>query len=422
MKYIVFLPLAILSSVALAQDSVDSGDTAWILTSTALVLLMTLPGLALFYAGLVNYKNIASVLMHCFCIAALMSLLWALIGYSLAFSGTGAFIGNLDRFALSGIGDSLSGSLPESAFATFQMTFAIITPALIVGAYVERMKFSAVLLFSSLWLLAVYVPVTHWIWGGGFLQELGIYDFAGGLVVHATAGTAAIVLALRLGARKTFGKDLQTPVSPVLTAIGACLLWVGWFGFNGGSALAANGQAAMAILVTHLAAASGALVWILIEWIRYKNTSLVAATTGMVAGLATVTPASGFIGVPGAFILGLMGGIVCYYAVPLIRIKLKIDDSLDVFAVHGVGGVLGILLVALLATDAFDGNGLPEHATVSSQFLVQALGVLVVIAWTAIVSFVIVFITEKLVGLRVSSEQESEGLDIAEHRERAFDL
>ncbi|MEL0143020.1 MAG: ammonium transporter, partial [Alphaproteobacteria bacterium] len=318
--------------------AIDSGDTAWILTATALVLMMTLPGLALFYAGLVQAKNVVSVLMHHFALACLLSVLWVVAGYSLAFSGDGAWVGDLSNLFMSGLGfDNVSGSIPESVFAAFQMTFAIITPALIIGAYVERMKFAAILWFSALWLLVVYAPVTHWVWGGGIMAAWGVMDFAGGIVVHATAGSAALVCALVVGKRRNFPQSLHPPHSPILTMIGASMLWIGWFGFNGGSALAAGNGAGMALLVTHIAAATAALVWMFIEWLRFGRPSLVGIVTGMVAGLATVTPASGFIGVPGGLILGLAGGVACYIAVDILRVRMKIDDSLDVFAVHGVG-------------------------------------------------------------------------------------
>jgi Amt family ammonium transporter len=405
----------------LAFANVDSGDTAWILTSTALVLFMTLPGLALFYAGLVQPKNIVSVLMHHFAIVCLCSVLWVVAGYSLAFSGEGAYIGDFDQLLMTGITiDSLFGSIPESLFAIFQMTFAVITPALIIGAYVERIRFSAVLIFSGLWLLVVYAPVTHWVWGGGFMSVMGVMDFAGGIVVHATAGTAALVAALVIGKRRGFPSSIQPPHSPVLTMIGACMLWVGWFGFNGGSALAAGQNAAMAILVTHISAAVASLVWMVIEWKKFGRPSVVGIVTGMVAGLATVTPASGFIGVPGGIILGLAGGYVCYLAVDIIRSRLKIDDSLDVFAVHGVGGIIGSLLVAILATDMFSGAGLAEGATVLGQFGVQALAIIITIFWTAVASFVIFKIASVFGGLRVDEEQEIEGLDLSQHGERGY--
>ena len=402
-------------------SGVDSGDTAWILTATALVLFMTLPGLALFYAGLVQPKNIVSVLMHHFAIACLMSVLWVVAGYSLAFSGDGAYIGDLGNLFMSAITiDSLSGTIPESLFGAFQMTFAVITPALIIGAYVERIRFSAVLIFSGLWLLVVYAPVTHWVWGGGFMAAMGVMDFAGGIVVHATAGTAALVAAVVIGRRRNFPSSVQPPHSPVLTMIGACMLWVGWFGFNGGSALAAGGGAGMALLVTHISTAVASLVWMVIEWKKFGRPSLVGIATGMVAGLATVTPASGFIGVPGGIILGLVGGYFCYVAVDVIRNRLKIDDSLDVFAVHGVGGILGSLLVAVLATDTFSGLGLADGVSVASQFSVQAICVAITVIWTAIASYVILKIAGVFGGLRVTDDEEVEGLDIAQHGERGY--
>ena len=405
----------------LAFASVDTGDTAWILTATALVLFMTLPGLALFYAGLVQPKNIVSVLMHHFAIACLMSVLWVVAGYSLAFSGDRAYLGDLGNLFMSAITiDSLSGTIPESLFGAFQMTFAVITPALIIGAYVERIRFSAVLIFSGLWLLVVYAPVTHWVWGGGFMAAMGVMDFAGGIVVHATAGTAALVAAVVIGRRRNFPASVQPPHSPVLTMVGACMLWVGWFGFNGGSALAAGQGAAMALLVTHISAAVASLVWMVIEWKKFGRPSLVGIATGMVAGLATVTPASGFIGVPGGIILGLVGGYFCYVAVDIIRNRLNIDDSLDVFAVHGVGGILGSLLVAVLATDTFSGLGLAEGMSITSQLSVQAISVGITVIWTAIASYVILKIAGVFGGLRVSDDDEVEGLDIAQHGERGY--
>ena len=409
------------SPVFAADSAIDSGDTAWILTATALVLLMTLPGLALFYAGLVQSKNIVSVLMHHFAIAALMSVLWVIAGYSLAFSGDGAWVGDLANSFMSKITlDSASGTIPESVFAAFQMTFAIITPALIIGAYVERMKFAAILLFSAVWLLTVYAPVTHWVWGGGIMAEWGVLDFAGGIVVHATAGTAALVCALVVGKRRSFPTSVQPPHSPVLTMIGASMLWIGWFGFNGGSALGAGNSAGMALLVTHIAAATASLVWMFIEWFRFGRPSLVGIVTGMVAGLASVTPASGFIGVPGGLILGLAGGVACYVAVDLIRVRLKIDDSLDVFAVHGVGGILGSLLVAYLALPAFGGLGLADGVTAGSQFMVQLASVAITVLWTGIASYVILKVIGAVIGLRVDQQDEIEGLDLSQHGERGY--
>ncbi|MDB4857667.1 ammonium transporter [Alphaproteobacteria bacterium] len=409
------------SPVFAADSAIDSGDTAWILTATALVLLMTLPGLALFYAGLVQSKNIVSVLMHHFAIAALMSVLWVIAGYSLAFSGDGAWVGDLANSFMSNITlDSASGTIPESVFAAFQMTFAIITPALIIGAYVERMKFAAILLFSAIWLLTVYAPVTHWVWGGGIMAEWGVLDFAGGIVVHATAGTAALVCALIVGKRRSFPNSVQPPHSPVLTMIGASMLWIGWFGFNGGSALGAGNSAGMALLVTHIAAATASLVWMFIEWFRFGRPSLVGIVTGMVAGLATVTPASGFIGIPGGLILGLAGGVACYVAVDLIRVRLKIDDSLDVFAVHGVGGILGSLLVAYLALPVFGGLGLADGVTAGSQFMVQLASVAITVLWTGIGSYVILKVIGAVIGLRVDQQDEIEGLDLSQHGERGY--
>jgi Amt family ammonium transporter len=422
-------PLALVALFAVAMPhtafantaAIDSGDTAWILTATALVLMMTLPGLALFYAGLVQAKNVVSVLMHHFALACLLSVLWVVAGYSLAFSGDGAWVGDLGNLFMSGLGfDNVSGSIPESVFAAFQMTFAIITPALIIGAYVERMKFAAILWFSALWLLVVYAPVTHWVWGGGIMAAWGVMDFAGGIVVHATAGSAALVCALVVGKRRNFPQSLHPPHSPILTMIGASMLWIGWFGFNGGSALAAGNGAGMALLVTHIAAATAALVWMVIEWLRFGRPSLVGIVTGMVAGLATVTPASGFIGVPGGLILGLAGGVACYIAVDILRVRMKIDDSLDVFAVHGVGGILGSLLVAWLALPAFGGLGLADGISATSQFGVQLLSVAITIGWTVIASYVILRVISVVIGLRVDQQDEIEGLDLSQHGERGY--
>tara|TARA_B100000287_G_scaffold221506_1_gene208908 strand:+ start:2657 stop:3994 length:1338 start_codon:yes stop_codon:yes gene_type:complete len=412
--FLVFLP-----KIAFAE--VNSGDTSWILTSTALVLFMTLPGLALFYTGLVQSKNAISVLMHHFAIACIASILWVIIGYSLAFSEGNQWIGSLNNIFLKSLSyNDLSSSIPESTFISFQMTFAIITPALMIGAFVERMKFLAVIIFLSLWLIVVYAPVTHWVWGGGILSKWGVMDFAGGLVVHATAGVGALVTAMVIGSRKQFPKSINPPHSPVLTMIGACMLWVGWFGFNGGSALTAGTNAGMAILVTHISAAAASIVWMIIEWIRFGKPSLVGMVTGMVAGLATITPASGFVGVPGGLILGISGGALCYLAVDLIRGKLKIDDSLDVFAVHGVGGILGSLLVAVLALESFSGTGLSDGQTASGQFLVQFFGVLVVVVWTFVLTYLVLKITSLFSPLRVDEDEEIEGLDLRSHGERSY--
>ena len=354
----------------------DTGNTAWILISTALVLFMTLPGLALFYGGLVKSKNILSVLMQCIAIACLASLIWLAVGYSLAFSEGNQWVGGLKNSFFSGIErSSLSGDIPESVFFMFQMTFAIITPALMVGAYVERIKFSAVLLFSGLWLVVVYAPVTHWIWGGGWLAEMGILDYAGGLVVHLTAGISALVLAAALGPRKGFPDQVDPPHNPALVMIGASMLWVGWFGFNAGSALAANEDAGMAMLVTHVSAATASLVWMFIDWLKFGKPTLVGLVTGTIAGLASITPASGFVGPIGALIIGGSAGIICYVLVSFVKNTLKVDDSLDVFAVHGAGGVLGILLVSFLTDSNIGGAGYADGMSASSQFNVQLIGV-----------------------------------------------
>ena len=407
--------LALSPVTAFAQDAtVNAGDTAWILTATALVLFMSLPGLALFYGGLVRAKNYLSVLMKVYAIAALASIVWVVAGYSIAFGDGGKWWGGLDNFLLLDLGrDAVSGTIPESVFLAFQMTFAIITPALIVGAFVERVKFLPVLIFTTLWLLVVYAPVAHWIWGGGWLADKGVVDFAGGLVVHATAGVSALVYVFMLGSRKGFPNELAVPHRPAIVMIGASMLWVGWFGFNGGSQLAADGGAGMALLVTHIAAAVGTLSWIVLEAISNKKATLVGAATGTIAGLATVTPAAGVLGPAGALIIGLAGGVICYFAVNLIRVKLKFDDSLDVFAVHGVGGMLGILLLPFLSAKALGGTG-------DGEFLTQLTGTLAVVAWSLIASFVILLILKVTLGLRVTEEQEVEGLDVSLHGESAY--
>ena len=417
--YLLFAFLFILApSPVFAEEAAVSGaNTAWILTSTALVLFMTLPGLALFYAGLVRAENVLSVLMHCFSIACLMSILWVVCAYSIAFGDGGAaneWYGGFGKAFLAGVGlDAVSGDLPESLFMMFQMTFAIITPALIVGAYVERIKFSAVLLFSGIWLVLVYAPVTHWVWGGGWLADLGVMDFAGGLVVHTTAGLTALVLAVMLGSRKGFPGEVRPPHNPGITMIGAAMLWVGWFGFNAGSALAADANAAMAMTATHIAAATASLTWMAVEWIKYGKPSLVGIVTGMVAGLATITPASGFVGPVGALAIGFAAGLVCSQALTFIKQAVKIDDSLDVFAVHGVGGVLGILLTAVFAVPKFGGLGLAAGVTMLDQLWVQLVGVVAVVGWTLILSIVIAIVLKVTVGLRVSDQEETEGLGVA---------
>ena len=395
-------------------DTLNSGDTAWILTATALVLFMSLPGLALFYGGLVRAKNYLSVLMKVYAIAALASIVWVVAGYSIAFGDGNAWWGGLGNLFLGGLErDAVSGTIPESVFVAFQMTFAVITPGLIVGAFVERVKFLPVLLFTVLWLLFVYAPVTHWIWGGGFLADKGVIDFAGGLVVHATAGISALVYVLLLGKRKSFPNDLPPPHRPGIVMMGAAMLWVGWFGFNGGSQLAADGGAGMALLVTHIAASVATLVWIALEAISNRKPTLVGAATGTIAGLATVTPAAGVLGPGGALLMGLAGGLICYAAVNLIRVRLKIDDSLDVFAVHGVGGITGILLLPFLSAAALGGTG-------DGNFGVQLTGTIAVVVWSAIASAIILLVLKAIFGLRVTDEQETEGLDTSLHGETAY--
>jgi len=401
----------------------DSGNTAWILTSTALVLFMTMPGLALFYGGLVRSQNILSVLMQCFAIACLASFAWLFMAYSIAFSEGSPYFGDLSQMFLMNMArDSLSGDIPESAFFMFQMTFAIITPALIVGAYPERIKFSFVIAFSFLWILFVYAPVTHWIWGGGWLAQLGVLDFAGGLVVHLTAGTTALILAFLLGPREGFPNQIKPPHNPGLTMMGACMLWVGWFGFNGGSALAANQDAGMAILVTHISASVASLVWMFIEWIKFGKPSLVGIVTGSIAGLASITPASGFVGPLGAVIIGFVSGYLCYVAVGYVKNALKIDDSLDVFAVHGLGGTLGILLLPFLIGADFGGVGLSEGQTIMSFFSVQLTGTISVLLFTAFVTIILALVLRSSLGLRVDDDQIEEGLDLSSHGQSGYKL
>ncbi|MBU93951.1 MAG: ammonia channel protein [Chloroflexi bacterium] len=396
----------------------DTGDTSWILTSTALVLFMTLPGLALFYGGLVNSKNVISVLMHCIVIACLASILWLVIAYSLAFSDGNPLIGGLSNIFLSDVGkDTLSGTIPETLFFMFQMTFAIITPALIIGAYVERIKFSAVLIFSTLWLIIIYAPITHWIWGGGWLAEQNIMDFAGGLVVHLTAGASALVLAVILGRRKNFPDKISAPHNPSMVMIGASMLWVGWFGFNAGSALAADVNAGMAMLVTHISAATASLVWMTIDWIKSGKPTMIGLVTGTIAGLASITPASGFVGPMGALIIGICAGSVCYLIVNVVKNTFNIDDSLDVFAVHGVGGIIGTILVAFLAHDSLGGAGYASGMDAISQLVTQLTGVVSVLVWSVVGTIVIALIIKKTTGLRVDSKEEDQGLDISAHGE-----
>ena len=400
----------------------NSGDTAWILTSTALVLFMTLPGLALFYGGLVRAKNVLSVMAQCVAIACLVSVLWLAVGYTLVFSGTGPLIGDLAKAFLAVPRGALHGTIPESAFFMFQGAFAIITPALIVGAYVERIRFPAVLLFSGLWLLVVYVPVAHWVWGGGWLAQRGVMDYAGGLVVHATAGASALLAAAMIGRRDGFPKELHPPHSPGLTMMGAGMLWVGWYGFNGGSALAAGADAAMALTVTHLSASAAGLVWAFLEWRKFGRPSMVGLVTGVVGGLATVTPASGYVGPIGGLILGAAASVVCFYAVEVVKHRWKIDDSLDVFAVHGVGGILGSLLVAVLAHPALGGVGYGMVGSMAGQAMVQVEGVVSVVAWSAAATFVLLLVTKRLTGLRARDEDIDDGLDLSTHGERSLSI
>ncbi len=401
--------------------TISSGDSAWLLTSTALVLFMTLPGLALFYAGLVRSKNVLSVLMQCFAITCIASLFWLVIGYSLAFGDGGmlnAYIGPFNLM-LGGLDwSSTHGTIPETVFVMFQMTFAIITPALIVGSFAERTRFGASLCFTLLWLLLVYVPVCHWVWGGGWLGAMGLLDFAGGTVVHINAGIGAVVAALVIGNRRGFPGTAMPPHNLTLTVAGASMLWVGWFGFNAGSAVAADTNAGMAMLVTHISAAAGSVAWMTLEWIKHGKPSVLGIVTGMVAGLGTITPASGYVNPAGALIIGLSAGVVCYLATLFIKRVLKIDDTLDVFPVHGVGGILGTLLAGVFAAQEFGGIGLDR--TIAEQIVIQLTGVLATIVWCATMTFVILKLVDLFVGLRVKPEQETEGLDLAEHDERGY--
>jgi len=404
--------------------AINSGDTAWLICATALVLFMTLPGLALFYAGLVRAKNVLSVFIQCFAITCVVSLAWLAVGYPLTFGDGGsaqAFIGNLDKAFLAGVArDSVTGTIPESVFFMFQMTFAVITPALVIGGFAERMRFSAVLLFTLFWLLLVYVPIAHWVWGGGWLAKLGVMDFAGGIVVHVSAGVAALVCALVMGPRRGFPHTAMPPHSLPIAVTGAGMLWVGWFGFNAGSALAANGSAGMAMITTHMGASAGALAWMIAEWTRYGKPSMLGVATGMVAGLGTITPASGFVGPMGAVAIGLSAGTVCFFATQLLKRKLEVDDSLDVSPVHGVGGVIGTILTGVFAAVSLGGTGFTVQQTIAAQVGIQALGVVACAAWCGVVTWVILKVIRALVGLRVGDDKETEGLDLAEHGERGY--
>ena len=423
------LPLFI-SSPALADDF-SGADTAWMLTSTALVLFMTIPGLSLFYAGLVRVKNVLSVLMQCFALTALMSVLWFVVGYTLAFGSSGVeqgpWIGDLGNLFLAKVTmDSMSGSIPETLFVMFQLTFAVITPALIVGGFAERMRFSAMLIFSSLWLVLVYAPICHWVWGGGWLGDMGLQDFAGGSVVHITAGVAALIAATSMGGRRGFGSTAMPPHNLTMTVTGAGMLWVGWFGFNAGSAVAADSSAAMAMLVTHLSAACGSLAWMTMEWLRHGKPSVLGIVTGMVAGLGTITPASGSVGPAGAVVIGLSAGVICYFATITLKNRLNIDDSLDVFPVHGVGGMLGLFMAGIFCSPALgilSGNGFSDGvSTIGGQLGIQLTGIAATFVYTAIVSWVLLRVVNAIVTVRVDQEDETAGLDIVLHDERGYDL
>lgn len=425
------LTLPTLTSAPVMADTISGGDTAWILTSTALVLFMTIPGLSLFYAGLVRVKNVLSVLMQCFALTALMSVLWFVAGYTLAFGSSGVeqgpFIGDLGNLFLAKVSmDSVSGSIPETLFVMFQLTFAVITPALIVGGFAERMRFSAMLVFSSLWLLVVYAPVCHWVWGGGWLGNMGLQDFAGGSVVHITAGVAALVAAMSLGGRRGFGQTAMPPHNLTMTVTGAGMLWVGWFGFNAGSAVAADSSAAMAMLVTHLSAACGSLAWMTMEWLRHGKPSVLGIVTGMVAGLGTITPASGSVGPAGAVVIGLSAGVICYFATITLKNRLGVDDSLDVFPVHGVGGMLGLLMAGIFCSPSlglFSGNGFSDGIDgIGGQLGVQLTGIVATFVYTAVISWILLRVVNVFVPLRVDQEDETAGLDIVLHDERGYDL
>jgi Amt family ammonium transporter len=421
-----FLLVTILFLPFITQaDELNAANTAWIMTATALVLFMTLPGLALFYGGLVKKRNVLSILIQCFAIAGIASIVWLVIGYSIAFDEGNPYFGGLGKVMFNGIGeDTLKDGIPESLFAMFQMTFAIITPALIIGGFAERTKFSAVLIFSTLWIILVYAPITHWVWGGGWLQEMGLLDFAGGTVVHITAGVAALVAAIVIGPRKRIG----TPHNMTMTVTGAGMLWVGWFGFNGGSALAANGDGAMAMLVTHISAATAAITWMVYEWIKFGKPTALGTVTGMVAGLGTITPASGYVGPGGALVMGFVAGIVCFHAVIIIKQKWKIDDSLDVFPVHGVGGVIGTLMAAVFASTElgiFSGQGFANDSitSIGQQLGVQAIGVVSTFVYTAVVTYILFKLVGLMTnGLRVDQDEETQGLDIIDHEERGYEL
>jgi Amt family ammonium transporter len=431
LQKIALLAAAMLASAGANADELNQADTAWMLTATALVLFMTIPGLSLFYAGLVRVKNVLSILMQCFALTCLMSLVWFVVGYTIAFGSDGVeqgmWIGDFGNVMFASMTmETMNGGIPATLFAIFQMTFAIITPALILGAFAERMRFSAMLLFSTIWLIVVYSPICHWVWGGGWLGNMGLQDFAGGTVVHITAAVAALVAALVMGPRKGFGTVAMPPHNLTMTITGAGMLWVGWFGFNAGSALAADNSAAMAMLVTHLSASCGALAWMTMEWVRHGKPSVLGMVTGMVAGLGTITPASGSVGPAAAVLIGLSAGVICYYATNYLKNALKIDDSLDVFPVHGVGGILGTLLAGIFCSTQlgiFSGNGFSDGIdSIGGQLMVQATGVLATFIYTLVATFIILKFVDMVVGLRVDGDEETQGLDLVLHDERGYDL
>src|SRR3954468_12071513 len=420
------VPVVLAQAAPAAAPKLDPADTAWMLTASVLVLFMTLPGLALFYAGLARAKNVLSILMQCLAIASIVTLAWVAVGYSIAFGDGGAsntWYGGFAKSFLAGIDvKAVKGSIPETVFAMYQLTFAIITPALVVGAYAERVRFSGMLVFSLLWLLLVYCPVAHWVWGDGWLQKMGLMDFAGGTVVHLNAGIAALVAALMLGRRRGFPETPMPPHNLAMTVTGACMLWCGWFGFNAGSALAADGSAGMAMLVTHIGEASGALAWLLCKWIPFQNPSVLGIVTGMVAGLGTITPASGFVGPMGAIAIGGLAGVVCFFFTNYMKRSLNVDDSLDVFPVHGVGGILGTLLTGVFAAAYFGGGGSPGGTSRGGPGVAQGMRVVATAAWSGIVTWILLKLADAMIGLRVSPEEETEGLDTVLHNEKGYNL
>jgi len=424
-KMLSSLVLAVHVPLAFAAEPprLDAANTAWMLTAAVLVLFMTLPGLALFYAGLVRAKNVLSVLMQCFSITCVVTLAWVVLGYSVAFGDGNNWWGGLGKAFLAGIDvKTVKGSIPETVFAMYQLTFAIITPALVIGAYAERVRFTGMLVFSLLWLLIVYCPVAHWVWGEGWLQKMGIMDFAGGTVVHLNAGVAALVCALFLGQRRGFPETAMPPHNMTMTVTGACMLWCGWFGFNAGSALAADGSAGMAMLVTHIGAATGSVAWLVCEWLRYGKPSVLGIVTGMVAGLGTITPASGFVGPIGALAIGGAAGVICFFATSYMKRALNVDDSLDVFPVHGVGGLLGTLLTGVFVSAAFGGAGYPEKVDMAQQVTTQLVGILAVGAWSGVATWILLKVADAVAGLRVAGEEETEGLDTVLHNEKGYNL